>query len=53
MIRIKKDEYFIKLPNNLVWTYEEGEDPLIQELNSKTVMVLSNLLFRCNPLPLP
>lgn len=50
MIRIKKDEYFIKLPNNLVWTYEEGEDPLIQELNSKTVMVLSNLLFRCNPL---
>lgn len=48
MLGVKKEEYFIKLPNSLVWVYEEGESPLIQELNSKTVMVLSNLFFRCN-----
>lgn len=45
---IKEDEYFIKLPNNLVWTYEEGEKPITKDMNNKTIMVLSNLMFRCN-----
>lgn len=48
MMIIEKEEYFIKLPNNLVWTYEEGEKSLISELNSKTTMVLTDLMFRCN-----
>lgn len=50
MIEINVNNYFIKLPNNLVWTYEEGETPLIQDLNSKTILVLANLMYRCNPL---
>ena len=47
---VKYDEYFIKLPNNLIWTYDEGEVSLTSVLGSKTIMVLSNLAFRCNPL---
>lgn len=48
MMKIKEEEYFIKLPNNLVWTYEEGEKPITKYMNNKTMMVLSNLMFRCN-----
>lgn len=48
MMKIEKEEYFIKLPNNLVWTYEEGEKPIIKDMNNKTIIVLSNLMFRCN-----
>ncbi|WP_195514693.1 hypothetical protein [Paraclostridium bifermentans] len=47
---INVNEYFIKLPNNLIWAYEEGEVSITKAMNNKTILVLSNLMFRCNPL---
>lgn len=44
------NEYFIKLPNNLIWAYTEGEMSITKSMNNKTILVLSNLMFRCNPL---
>lgn len=48
MIEVNLNDYFIKLPNNIVWTYEKGEVSLTRDMNSKTIMILANLMYRCN-----
>lgn len=47
---VKYDEYFIKLPNNIIWTYTDGEISVVKYINKKAVTILSNLMFKCNPI---
>lgn len=50
MVKYDYNDYFIKLPNNLIWACEKDEISLVKAIGSKTTMVLSSLVFRCNPL---
>ena len=48
MVKYDYNDYFIKLPNNLVWI--KNEDSIFKNMNNKILMVLSQLVFIRNPL---